>query len=101
MYVMCVRVQKSLECRSVNFIKFAARSLKITFLVILPYSKIAHQGRIFLYVVQFLDHSTKYAWVYPMRTREEFIEKLRDLIDVKLKVFDVKIGHYHAVVEPS
>ena len=38
----------------------------------------------FLYVVQFLDHSTKYAWVYPMRTRDEFIEKLRDLIDVKL-----------------
>ena len=50
----------------------------------------------YLYVVQFLDHATKYAWVYPMKTRDEFIEKLRDLIDVKLKSFGAKIKHYHA-----
>lgn len=50
----------------------------------------------YLYVVQFLDHGTKFSWVYPMRTRDEFIEKLRDLIDVKLKVFGAKIQHYHA-----
>ena len=50
----------------------------------------------YLYVVQFLDHATKYAWVYPMKTIDEFIEKLRDLIDVKLKVLGAKIGHYHA-----
>jgi hypothetical protein len=50
----------------------------------------------YLYAVQFLDHATKYAWVYPMKTRDEFIEKLRDLIDVKLKSHGVKIKHYHA-----
>ena len=50
----------------------------------------------YLYVVQFLDHATKFAWVYPMKTRDEFIEKLRDLIDVKLKVLGTKIGYYHA-----
>ena len=49
-----------------------------------------------MYVVQFLDHATKYAWVYPMKTRDEFVEKLRDLIDVKLKSHGVKIKHYHA-----
>ena len=50
----------------------------------------------FLYVIQFLDHATKYSWVYPMRTRDESIEKLRDLIDVKLKHLGAKICHYHA-----
>jgi hypothetical protein len=50
----------------------------------------------FLYAVQFLDHGTKFAWVYPMKTRDEFIEKLRDLVDVKLRRFGAKIRHYHA-----
>ena len=49
-----------------------------------------------MYTVQFLDHATKYACVYPMKTRDEFIEKLRDLIDVKLKSHGVQIKHYHA-----
>ena len=39
---------------------------------------------------------SKYAWIYPLKTRDEFIEKLRDLIDVKLKSHGVKIKHYHA-----
>ena len=38
----------------------------------------------YLYVVQFLDHATKWSWVYPMRTRDESIEKLRDVVDVQL-----------------
>ena len=46
--------------------------------------------------MQFLDHATKYAWVYPLKTRDEFIEKLRDLVDVKLKSHGVQIKHYHA-----
>ena len=50
----------------------------------------------YLYVIQFLDHATKYCWVYPMKTRDESIEKLRDLVDVQLKRFQVKIKHYHA-----
>ncbi len=37
------------------------------------------------YVVQFLDHATKHSWVYPMTDRDEFIEKLRDFVDVKLR----------------
>ena len=49
-----------------------------------------------MYVIQFLDHATKYCWVYPMKTRDESIEKLRDLVDVQLKRFQVKIKHYHA-----
>ena len=47
-------------------------------------------------MIQFLDHATKYCWVYPMKTRDESIEKLRDLVDVQLKRFQVKIKHYHA-----
>ena len=31
-----------------------------------------------------------------MKTRDESIEKLRDLVDVQLKRFQVKIKHYHA-----
>ena len=31
-----------------------------------------------------------------MTTRDESIEKLRDLVDVQLKRFQVKIKHYHA-----
>ncbi len=45
----------------------------------------------YLYTVQFLDHATKYVWVYPIKTRDEFIEKLRDLIDVQLKSHGVQI----------
>ena len=37
------------------------------------------------YVLQFLDHATKYSWVYPMTDRDEAIEKFRDLVDVQLK----------------
>ena len=48
------------------------------------------------YVVQFLDHATKHSWVYPMTTRDEFIEKFRDFVDVKLKRHGAKLGHYHA-----
>ena len=48
------------------------------------------------YVVCFLDHGTKYAWVYPMKTRDEFIEKLRHLVDVELKSHRTTIRHYHA-----
>ena len=48
------------------------------------------------YVIQFLDHATKYCWVYPLKTRDESIEKLRDLVDVQLKRFQVTIKHYHA-----
>ena len=50
----------------------------------------------YLYVIQFLDHATKYCWVYPMKTRDESIEKLRDLVDVQLRRFQVTIKHYHA-----
>jgi hypothetical protein len=50
----------------------------------------------YLYVVQFLDHATKFCWVYPMKTRDESIEKLRDVVDVQLVKFGAKIKHYHA-----
>ena len=49
-----------------------------------------------MYVIQFLDHATNYCWVYPMKTRDESIEKLRDLVGVQLKRFQVTIKHYHA-----
>jgi hypothetical protein len=48
------------------------------------------------YVVQFLDHATKHSWVYPMTDRDEFIEKLRNFVDVKLRRHGAKIRHYHA-----
>ncbi len=32
-------------------------------------------------VVCFTDHATKYSWVYPMRTRDEYFEKLRYFIE--------------------
>ena len=50
----------------------------------------------YLYVIQFLDHATKYCWVYPMKTRDESVEKFRDLVDVQLKKFGANIKHYHA-----
>ncbi len=50
----------------------------------------------YLYVVQFLDHATKFCWVYPMRMRDESIEKLRDVVDAQLVKFGAKIKHYHA-----
>ncbi len=28
------------------------------------------------YMVCFVDHATKFSWVFPMQTRDEFIEKL-------------------------
>ena len=48
------------------------------------------------YVACFTDHATKFSWVYPMRTRDEFIEKLRHLIDVELHSHGAKMKHYHA-----
>jgi hypothetical protein len=48
------------------------------------------------YVVCFVDHSTKFSWVYAMKTRDEYIEKLRHLIDVELHSHGAKIKHYHA-----
>ena len=48
------------------------------------------------YVVCFTDHATKFSWVYPMKLRDEFIEKLRHLIDVELHSHRAKIKHYHA-----
>ena len=45
----------------------------------------------FIYVVQCLDHATIFCWVYPMRTRDESIEKLRDVVDVQLVKFGAKI----------
>ncbi len=48
------------------------------------------------YVVCFLDHATKFSWVYSMKTRDEFIENLRHLIDTELHSHRAKIKHYHA-----
>ena len=48
------------------------------------------------YVACFTDHATKYSWVYPLRTRDEYLEKLRYFIDVELKRHGAKIKHYHA-----
>ena len=48
------------------------------------------------YVVCFVDHATKYSWVYPMKTRDEYIEKLRHLIETELHSHRAKIKHYHA-----
>ncbi len=47
------------------------------------------------YVVQLLDYATKHSWFYPMTDRDEFIEKLRDFVDVKLRRYGAKIRHYH------
>ncbi len=48
------------------------------------------------YVIYFLDHATKNSWVYPMKTRDKYIEKLRHLIETELHSHRVKIKHYHA-----
>ena len=48
------------------------------------------------YVACFTDHATKYSWVYPLTTRDEYLDKLRYFIDVELKRHGVKIKHYHA-----
>ncbi len=48
------------------------------------------------YVVCFVDHATKYSWVYPKKTRDEYIEKLRHFIETKLRSHRSKIKHYHA-----
>ena len=47
------------------------------------------------YVVCFVDHATKFLWVYGMKTRDEYIEKLRHLVDVELHSHGVKLKHYH------
>ncbi len=44
----------------------------------------------------FVDHATKFSWVYGMKTRDEYIEKLRHLVDVELHSHGVKLKHYHA-----
>ncbi len=36
------------------------------------------------------------SWVYPMKTRDEYFEKLRYFVDVELRQNNVKIKHYHA-----
>ncbi len=48
------------------------------------------------YVVCLLDHATKMSWVYPMKTRDEYFEKLCYFVDVELHRLNVKIKHYHA-----
>ncbi len=48
------------------------------------------------YVVCLLDHVTKMSWVYPMKTRDEYFEKLSYFVDVELRRHNVKIKHYHA-----
>ncbi len=48
------------------------------------------------YVVCFVDHTTKFSWVYAMKTRDEYIEKLRHLVDGELHSHETKIKHYHA-----
>ena len=48
------------------------------------------------YVVCFVDHATKFSWVYPIKTRDEYIEKLRHLVYVELVSHGKKIKHYHA-----
>ena len=48
------------------------------------------------YVVCFTDHATKFSWVYPMKLRDEYIEKLRHLVDVELHSHRAKLKHYHA-----
>ena len=45
------------------------------------------------YVACFVDHATKYSWVYPMRTRDKYIEKLRHLIETELHSHRAKIKH--------
>ena len=49
----------------------------------------------FKYVACFVDHATKFSWVYSMKTRDEFLEKLRNFIDVELVRLNSKIKHYH------
>jgi hypothetical protein len=48
------------------------------------------------YVACFTDHATKYSWVYPMKSRDEYFEIFRKFIDVELKRHGVKMKHYHA-----
>ncbi len=47
------------------------------------------------YVVQFLDYATKHSWVYSMTDCDEFIKKVRNFVDIKLRRYDAKIRHYH------
>ena len=49
----------------------------------------------FKYVACFVDHATKYSWVYGMKTRLEYFDKLRHLIEVELAMLGVKLKHYH------
>ena len=37
----------------------------------------------FRYVLQFIDHATKFSWVYPMTDRDEVIEKFRNLRSIE------------------
>ena len=48
------------------------------------------------YVAAFVDHATKYCWVYAMKQRDEFSGVISDFIHVKLKELGVSIRHYHA-----
>ncbi len=44
----------------------------------------------------FVDHETKLLWLYPMKTRNEYIEKRRHLIRTELHSHKAKIKHYQA-----
>ena len=48
------------------------------------------------YVAAFVDHATKYCWVYAMKSRDEFDGIIEDLIEVQLRALKVSIKHYHA-----
>ncbi len=48
------------------------------------------------YVVCLLDHATKMSYVYPMKTKDEYFEKLCYFVGVELRRHNVKIKHYHA-----
>ncbi len=41
----------------------------------------------YLYVVQFLDHATRFCWVYSMKTRDELIKKSIDVVGMQLITF--------------
>ena len=48
------------------------------------------------YVVCFVDHATKFSWVYGMKTCDEYIEKLRHLVDVELH--DVNYSSFFVMI---
>jgi hypothetical protein len=50
----------------------------------------------YLYVLVYIDHASKYTWLYGLKNKNQALDCLKHLIEVKLVQINIKMKHYHA-----